>query len=363
MRVVHVLADARRLGGAEAHVFALADLQRQRGDDVSIVDASANGSLNALLRKPDVVHVHGDPLAPEAQAELGRELSVVRSFHDFAFACAAGHHWLRGGDICTRAHGPGCLAVIALRGCAHRRDPRPAFRRYTTIERSLPVARTARAVVVYSDYMRRVGLDNGIDPATCHTIPYFVEAGTESPAPGHPRTIAYAGRLSASKGVDVLLRALACEPDAWETLDVAGDGPERARLERLAGTLGIGARVRWRGWLDEAGTREAMLAAGQVVIPSRWPEPFGIVGIEAMALGRPVVASAVGGVPEWLTDGETGVLVPPGDVERLAAAVAGLATNEPLARRLGDEGRRRVGRFSPDAHLARLDAVYAEAVS
>lgn len=364
MRIVHLIADARRVGGAQAHVLALAAAQRARGDDAAVVDPWANGSLRDLSRRADVVHVHGEPLAPDAQAELDREHRVVRSFHDFAFACASGQHWLRGGAACTRAHGVGCLGTIALRGCAHRRDIRPALRRYTAVGRALPLVRSARATVVYSEYMRSVALANGVAPARCHAIPYFVEpAGSEVAPPADARAVAFVGRLSRAKGVDVLLRGLARDPGAWSSLDVAGDGPERTRLERLARELGLGERVRWHGWLPEDDVRETLRSAAVTVVPSRWPEPFGIVGLEAMALARPVVASKAGGIPEWLDDGATGLLVAPGDEASLASAVSRLTADRDLARELGLEARRRVARFSAEAHLARLDAVYAEAAA
>jgi glycosyltransferase involved in cell wall biosynthesis len=97
-------------------------------------------------------------------------------------------------------------------------------------------------------------------------------------------------------------------------------------------------------------------------MPSRWPEPFGIVGIEAMAQSRPVVASKVGGIPDWLDDGETGRLVPAGDASALAAAITSVLDDEEWAGQLGTAAWRRVGRFSVAAHLEQLDRAYEQAL-
>jgi len=101
-----------------------------------------------------------------------------------------------------------------------------------------------------------------------------------------------------------------------------------------------------------------------VVVPSRWPEPFGIVGIEAMAHGRPVVAFGVGGIPEWLTDGVGGFVVPPADVATMAGRIVSVLANPAEAEAMALRGRARVLRdFSEEAHLAKLVPLYERAVA
>lgn len=126
----------------------------------------------------------------------------------------------------------------------------------------------------------------------------------------------YAGQLIRGKGVQVLLEAMA-RLDASRTLDVVGTGNMEGRLKAQAERLGLGERVRWRGFVDNA--RDWMAAAACVVVPSVWQEPYGLVAAEAVALGRRVVASDVGGLPEAC--GGKAVLVPPGDAAALAAAL------------------------------------------
>jgi glycosyltransferase involved in cell wall biosynthesis len=143
------------------------------------------------------------------------------------------------------------------------------------------------------------------------------------------------GSFERAKGFDVLLRAVALLGARGRevALDLVGDGRERAALARLAEGLGIAARVRFRGWLAFDGVREAMREATLLVHPSvGLGDAVPTVIKEALALGTPVVASRVAGIPELLDEGACGVLVPPSEPERLADAIAAL---------LADEGRRR----------------------
>ena len=180
MRIAHVTALARREGGTESHVLALAAAQAARGDDVTIVHAhgeaepmpgvrTVRANDEALARlDAEIVQIHGTPLARAAESALARRHTIVRSLHDFSFGCASGDYYFRNGTACTRAHGPGCLAGIGIRGCSHRLDIRPSLARYAAIRRDLPLVRAADAVVVYSQFVRRAALANGIAASRCH---------------------------------------------------------------------------------------------------------------------------------------------------------------------------------------------------
>lgn len=137
------------------------------------------------------------------------------------------------------------------------------------------------------------------------------------------------GRHVRQKGFDVLLRASALlwRTRRWgEDLILAGDGPEHAALESLAKDLGISSRVHFTGRVDRKQTAALFAGCKLLVVPSRH-EPFGIVNLEAMACGKAVVATRVGGVPEVVRHGETGWLVPPEEPAALAAAIAQLLEN------------------------------------
>ena len=138
---------------------------------------------------------------------------------------------------------------------------------------------------------------------------------------------------------------------------IVGDGPERERLERLAASLGIAQRVAFEGWQSDA--RDFLTTFDVFVLPSRF-EGFPLVLLEAMLAGLPVVATDVGSVAEAVQDGETGLLVPPDDVQALNEALHTLLDDPDLRRKLGDAGRARALEFSPARMAREFEALYAE---
>jgi glycosyltransferase involved in cell wall biosynthesis len=136
-----------------------------------------------------------------------------------------------------------------------------------------------------------------------------------------------------------------------------GRGDLEGPLKAQAAFTGHADRVRFLGWREDV--REIMPLFDLLVLPSL-NEGMGRVLLEAMAAGRPVVASRVGGIPDLVRDEENGLLVPPGDEQALAAGIARLLQDRPLARRLGEAGRASCREFGVDAMAARLDRMYRE---
>jgi glycosyltransferase involved in cell wall biosynthesis len=212
-------------------------------------------------------------------------------------------------------------------------------------------------LIVASEHVRQKALGTGYPPAQVVVVPYFVNPADGVAAP-HGRTIVTAGRLTREKGFDLFIDALARVPRPWRAV-IAGDGMERAALERQAAAAGLAGDIEFAGWQDEAGMSALYRSASVVVMPSRWPEPSGIVGLEAMAHGRPVAAFAVGGIPEWLQHGLTGLLAAPGDSAALAAAITNILGNPAAASAMGEAGRARASSvFSSARHLSALTAIY-----
>jgi glycosyltransferase involved in cell wall biosynthesis len=161
------------------------------------------------------------------------------------------------------------------------------------------------------------------------------------------------------KGVDqALAAARLLDLPLW----IAGDGPLRQRVERAA--LESDGKVRYVGWADRRGMARLLAGARSLWLPSLWAEPFGIAGLEALAAGVPVVASRVGGVAEWLDNGVSSFLVPPGEVGALAAAARRLETEPGLAAEMGRAGAGRVARdFAPGLLMDELLAACREALA
>ncbi len=182
----------------------------------------------------------------------------------------------------------------------------------------------------------------------------------DAPRAGQPTVLYVGGFHNPAKGGHILVEALpaivAGHPGVQ--IELAGPGEPSEAAERVIDEL---PGVTWLGWLDEQAKADALGRAGLLVLPSI-SEGMPNAMLEAMANARAVVASEVGGVPDVLTDGVEGLLVPPGDPIRLAEAVCRVLGDAELAIRLGAEGQARAERLTRDEVWGRLDAVYRELV-
>ena len=183
-------------------------------------------------------------------------------------------------------------------------------------------------------------------------------SGSAAPYAGSEPRLLCVGRLIPIKGHLVLLRALAQARSRLSglVLDVAGRGPLAPALGAYARELGVDDAVRFLGFVSPV--EKAIADAAIVVVPSLG-EGFGMVALEAMERSRPVIASAVGGLPEIVADGETGLVVPPADAEALADAIVALAADLQNAAAMGAAGRARaLTEFTPDRCVERIEALY-----
>lgn len=275
--------------------------------------------------RPDVVHVH-EPFAPSATLfALSAGPPVVATFHS-------------GLDRSLLYDG----AAPALRRAARRIAVRIAVS-----ERAAEVAR------------RRIGgvfevVPNGVD------VQRFADA---SPAglPGDGRRLLFVGRLHARKGFSALVDAFGglASDHADLRLVVVGEGGERRALERLDEP--VRQRVTMLGTVPNDEVPSIHAACEVFVAPNTGGESFGVVLVEAMAAGLPVVATDIPGFDEVIRDGTDGLLVPPGDAAALAAAIDRVLNDAELAERISISGRERARTFSWDAVIPRLEAIYDRA--
>jgi len=176
-----------------------------------------------------------------------------------------------------------------------------------------------------------------------------------------PPAVTFVGRLVDFKGPDHFLKASA-KITVPHQIWFVGAGPMREQLEKLAAELGISQRVTFFGSQDPAEVDRLRMRSSMVVVPSLWPEPFGRVGPEALSVRCPVVAYRVGGIPEWLCHEQSGLLVNPGDVDGLAAAIQRLLSDQELAETIRTAGPTHAARWSANHHAQALEQVFAEAV-
>jgi glycosyltransferase involved in cell wall biosynthesis len=222
-------------------------------------------------------------------------------------------------------------------------------------------AASASRIVCPSAWLRDVVAGWGVDPGRIDVLPHAVAPpplaerdelrrryGFEGP------TLVLAGRLVPQKALDVALRAVSLAEAV--SLVVAGDGPERARAEATAGALGLGGRVRFLGAQPRDAVFELFRAADAALLSSSW-ESFGLVVAEALAVGTPVLSTAVGGVAGVLEDGVNGLLVPAGDAEALGDAIGRFFADEELRGRLRAAAADSVRDLAPGIVYARLETI------
>jgi glycosyltransferase involved in cell wall biosynthesis len=216
-------------------------------------------------------------------------------------------------------------------------------------------SRLAAHVAVGERAARRLEHLIGMAPGSIETIDNGVPDIPLTPIPRVARgaVIGALGRFAPAKGLDLLVRALASLPEEVNCV-LVGDGPERANLESLAAELGVSDRVVLTGWVERP--RDYLPGFDVVVMPSRF-EAFGLVAVEAGLAERPVVATAVDGIPDAVVDGATGVLVPPEDPVALAKAISALLRDPSKRTEMGRRARARaLERFS----VARMARSYEE---
>ncbi len=227
--------------------------------------------------------------------------------------------------------------IVGLHDLFEEKDYRPD----STVGRNLRAADwvTACSVAVLDRAIEHMPALQPISSVIHNALP--MPDGPARPAPP-AMTIAFAGRLIAKKGADVLIAAMDQLKDRYPGLhlSLAGEGDERPVLEADAARRGLASRITFAGRLNHEAIYPFLASAALVIVPSKI-EPFGLVALEAAQAGRAVVASAVDGLPEVVAHEQTGLLVPPGDAGALAAAIASLIDNPERAKAMGEAGRRR----------------------
>lgn len=321
---------------------------------------SSHRRVRELCRqhRPDVVHAHNvwPLLSPSVFAAARREgVPCVFTAHNFYLFCLNGVFY-RDGAICTD-----CKGSLPWQGVRHRcyRGLAGSATRFvgTALHRALRTFHRVDRVLVPTEFARQQFLDAGFAPQRVTTKWLSCEdpGSVEGEPVVGPREFLVACRLVPEKGVHVLIDAVAQSRRTWR-LVVCGDGPERAALESRAKDLG--ARVAFLGHVPPTALQHHMARASAVCIPSLWYETFGLTSIEAFALGRPVVASALG-APDEVVDDHSGLRLRPGDVAAWSTALDRLDAEPHRLAELSRGARARYQKHFTPAHDAeRLLAVY-----
>jgi glycosyltransferase involved in cell wall biosynthesis len=359
-----LVVDSLEVGGAERHVVDLAMALHRKGHEVEVA-CSVSGGLSEPLEAAGV------PVWPLARRLVKRRVSVAyargirRLLGERRFDLVHAHIFASAIAAAIATLGKGVPLVITEHTEASwqtwrtRRVSRWAHRR------------AKRVIAVSTPIERRLIERDGVPPHLVTRIPNAViPASDEPPDPAGPLPDAWVegplvgvvARLQPEKGVANFLKAAArvSEISPRARFLVVGDGPLREELLNLVEHLGISERVRFLGYRTDS--RALMGLMDLLVVPSL-TEGSPLIVLEAMAAGVPVVASAVGGIPDQVRHGREGILVPPDDPDALGDALGALLRDPAYARRLGEAGRRRTeNEFSHETLVRRIEAVYRTAI-
>lgn len=346
MKILQVGSSLHDWGGIERYVAYLSESLISLGHSVDVVCPS--GSL--LDQRAPGNHIH---LSLNGQFEFSKwnrfqeiaragkyDIVHIHFSPDFVVPVRAMRPFYRGRMVMTR----------------HLVQRWNGFKRWaygTTFDRIIAVSEASRRALVH---------DSGFDAqqvitayAGCHALTPRIsvqEARAELKIPSEATAIGFFGRLVIEKGVDVAIDAIKQLPSGTH-LHVFGDGPDRSRLE----DLGEGSPVTFHGMI--ADVTDAMQAMDIIVIPSWWAEAFPYAVLEALSMGKPIVASNVGGIPEQIISGQDGLLVEPRNAEAMAGAILSLIQDPTLAASLGAAAKTKHEReFTLDAFGKRIEAVY-----
>jgi glycosyltransferase involved in cell wall biosynthesis len=331
---------------------------------------------------PDLCFSHNMDILDIDRALVAR-WPVVKFMHGYLGTCIGGQkrHGFPVARPCDRRFGVACLALYAPRHCGELK-PSTFVRQYRWAREQHGLLPRYRTLVVASEHMKREFVRNGVPPSQIQVNALFpthnfVESGsgrnnvrlktdtTHDPkahATNDDACVAFVGRMTVLKGGDLLVDAIALASKRLGRtirLLLIGDGPQRAMWEQRAAERRLPSTA--TGWLNGDDRWAALRQATLLALPSSWPEPFGLVGLEAAALGIPAVAFDVGGVREWLRPGVNGYLAP-GDPPRAAgladALVAALNDQDEL-RAMGSRAIGVAREMSVDRHLDCLESIFS----
>ena len=365
-------------GGQNVHVAALATALAARGHEVTVFTRRDSSTLPARLITADGYAVEHVPAGPPTDVPKDALLPHMPAFGDYLerrwrrdpYDVVHAHFWMSGLAAVPAARRLGIPVVQTFHalGSVKRRhqgprDTSPLSR--LRLERSLCASVDAVIATCRDEVGELTGL--GLDPRLTSVVPCGVDVplAAPSPPPGRPpaRLLAL-GRLVERKGVGDVITALAALPDARLTVaggpsrDALGADPEACRLRELAETCGVADRVAFIGRVAHNDVPR-VISGSDVVVAVPWYEPFGIVPLEAMANGRPVVGAAVGGLLDTVVPGVTGELVPPRRPDLLAATLRRLLADPARCRAYGEAGYSRAATtYRWDHVAAATESVY-----
>jgi glycosyltransferase involved in cell wall biosynthesis len=365
MRVLVANDGAGNVGGVQSYLHAVVPALLSRGHIVTVAHDRAEVASALSRQPPDICFSHN---MNDLDVERGliEVAPVVKFMHGYFGTCVSGlkMHAFPSAVACDRTCGARCLALYGPRRCGQL-GVRVVWDQWQWASRQRRLIAGYSAIVVASEHMRREFVRHGAAEETVYVNRLFPTTVSQAAAvlvPARPHVV-FLGRMTTLKGGDALIEAVRHATKRLGhpiLLTMAGDGPQRSQWQALAAPLGTACR--FPGWLEGAARDAVLRSATVVAVPSIWPEPFGLAGLDAGAFAVPAVAFDVGGISEWLRDGVNGVLVTaPASATHLGDVLADVLADGTRLARLREGALCVTQEFTLDRHIDRLEAVFARA--
>ncbi len=328
------------------------------GIDLADEPESSRAGFLQLLKhnKPDLIHFH-NLNNTSLISQMSTTQTTVRTVHDSRLFCPMEFRMKNNGELCNEAAGLNCLACMS----DFQMDNDESITRLKQTMQEIEATKQVSILVTPSNYIREQLILNQVDDSKIIVIPPFLlnEIDTSSSHMEKETTdVLFVGRIVRSKGLHLLLESLVELPNDT-TLTIVGDGPDLNNNIELSRRLKLGNRVSFVGWANSNQLSHYYRRSKVLAVPSMGPEAFGLVGLEAMAEGKPVVAFDSGGINQWLVDGINGYLVSRGNVEDLTDKIGRLINNQDLRNSFGHNGLSMIHEtFNRKAHVDRLLTIY-----
>ena len=411
MRIGIVNWSSRKVGGAETYLDRLLAALYRAGHETTLfceVDLPADRAPIGLAREsplwcvsnmglepainglrgwlPDVIYGHGLS-DPDVEARILEVAPGVLFAHGYRGTCISGGKAFKYPVVrpCGRRFGWLCLMHFYPHRCGGL-SPTTMWKDFRRESRRLAMLRSYRAILTASTHMREEYLQHGFWPQKVKLIPLPVDHTDLEPASISNRSaksgrhqannvgldathkLLFVGRMEVIKGGGVMLDALPCVLGALARrlhATFVGDGMERQKWEQRATRLQVfepRLKIQFTGWLQKAALERLYRESDLLIVPSLWPEPFGLIGPEAGPYGLPAAAFDVGGIADWLTDGVNGYLAPgdPPTSEGLGRAIVKCLSDPANYQRLRQGAVESARRFSLREHVASLIDLFEE---
>jgi glycosyltransferase involved in cell wall biosynthesis len=309
------------------------------------------------IEEPDIIHIHNFPRI-EVLNEVRTKVPIVRTIHSYENLCGNQLKRLPAGSICTEKLGPACKSNCGI--------PQ-TFKAMRVRAENRMMKKQFEKLIAVSSYLKDVLVTNGFPAERIAVLNNFTRLGPKPLNVIEQNVVLYVGRLTPEKGLLELIESVGLTKTRPRLLVVGKDGIlgrsnyHKTIVEKAALR---GVEIEFLDWCGGDDLRRAYQRAKVVAFSSVWPEPFGLVGIEAMMQSKPVVAFDCGGVRDWLQHGKTGFLVPHLDTRQFSYCLDQLIMNDGLRRVMGVEAQECAReRFTAEAHLNGLLDIYTEVVN